>query len=642
VINLKEKEYVNMGLRVGLEIHQQLDTEHKLFCKCPTILKDEKPQIIIERKLRPTQSELGEIDPAALFEYRRGRKYIYEVYEDATCLVELDEEPPHELNPEALEIALKIALMLKAKPVDEVHVMRKIVIDGSNTTGFQRTAIIALDGEIEDEEGNIEVKTICLEEEAARKIEEKEDKVVYRLDRLGIPLIEIATTPNIKTPSQAKRVALKIGQIMRATGKVKRGIGTIRQDLNISIRDGARVEIKGVQELNLIPKIIENEVQRQRELLKIRDELVRRGVKSEEIKNEFIDVTDIFKETESKIILRKLRNGGRVYALKLPKFKGLLGWEIQPNRRLATEMSERAKFWARVGGIIHTDELPKYGITRKEMDELKMKLKANEMDAIVIVVDDEKKCIEALKAVADRAREALKGVPEETRAINPDGTTHYSRPMPGAARMYPETDVRPIVLTKEYLDKLRRELPEHPEETIRRYIENYKLSRKLAEEMLNSPRRMLFEKMVNEINVDPTLIASTLEYTLNMLKREGKNIEKIRDNHLKDIFKLIAKNSISKEAVPDILRWIADHPDKTVNEVVKELGLRKMTREEIERIVKIKIEENMNILKNRKEKAFGIIMGIVMREVKGKADGKTVNEIVREIIKKKLKTIQEN
>ncbi|MCD6154722.1 MAG: Glu-tRNA(Gln) amidotransferase subunit GatE [Candidatus Verstraetearchaeota archaeon] len=641
-MNLKEKEYVNMGLRVGLEIHQQLNTEHKLFCKCPTILKDEKPQIIIERKLRPTQSELGEIDPAALFEYRRGRKYIYEVYEDATCLVELDEEPPHELNPEALEIALKIALMLKAKPVDEVHVMRKIVIDGSNTTGFQRTAIIALDGEIEDEEGNIEVKTICLEEEAARKIEEKEDKVVYRLDRLGIPLIEIATTPNIKTPSQAKRVALKIGQIMRATGKVKRGIGTIRQDLNISIRDGARVEIKGVQELNLIPKIIENEVQRQRELLKIRDELVRRGLKSEEIKNEFIDVTDIFKETESKIILRKLRNGGRVYALKLPKFKGLLGWEIQPNRRLATEMSERAKFWARVGGIIHTDELPKYGITRKEMDELKTKLKANEMDAIVIVVDDEKKCIEALKAVADRAREALKGVPEETRAINPDGTTHYSRPMPGAARMYPETDVRPIVLTKEYLDKLRRELPEHPEETIRRYIENYKLSRKLAEEMLNSPRRMLFEKMVNEINVDPTLIASTLEYTLNMLKREGKNIEKIRDNHLKDIFKLIAKNSISKEAVPDILRWIADHPDKTVNEVVKELGLRKMTREEIERIVKIKIEENMNILKSRKEKAFGIIMGIVMREVKGKADGKTVNEIVREIIKKKLKTIQEN
>jgi len=639
---LKEKEYVNMGLRVGLEIHQQLNTEHKLFCKCPTILKDEKPQIIIERKLRPTQSELGEIDPAALFEYRRGRKYIYEVYEDATCLVELDEEPPHELNPEALEIALKIALMLKAKPVDEVHVMRKIVIDGSNTTGFQRTAIIALDGEIEDEEGNIEVKTICLEEEAARKIEEKEDKVVYRLDRLGIPLIEIATTPNIKTPSQAKRVALKIGQIMRATGKVKRGIGTIRQDLNISIRDGARVEIKGVQELNLIPKIIENEVQRQRELLKIRDELVRRGLKSEEIKNEFIDVTDIFKETESKIILRKLRNGGRVYALKLPKFKGLLGWEIQPNRRLATEMSERAKFWARVGGIIHTDELPKYGITRKEMDELKTKLKANEMDAIVIVVDDEKKCIEALKAVADRAREALKGVPEETRAINPDGTTHYSRPMPGAARMYPETDVRPIVLTKEYLDKLRRELPEHPEETIRRYIENYKLSRKLAEEMLNSPRRMLFEKMVNEINVDPTLIASTLEYTLNMLKREGKNIEKIRENHLKDIFKLIAKNSISKEAVPDILRWIADHPDKTVNEVVKELGLRKMTREEIERIVKIKIEENMNILKSRKEKAFGIIMGIVMREVKGKADGKTVNEIVREIIKKKLKTIQEN
>ncbi|MEM2105796.1 MAG: Glu-tRNA(Gln) amidotransferase subunit GatE, partial [Candidatus Bathyarchaeia archaeon] len=245
-----EIDYSKVGLKVGLEIHQQLDTKAKLFCRCKTELFKGEPEITFIRRLRPTQSELGQIDPAAYFEFQKGVKILYEANRETSCLVEMDEEPPHPLNTEAVEIALTVALMLKAKPVDEIHVMRKTVIDGSNTTGFQRTCVIALKGEIAIGEKTVPIEHVSLEEDAARKMGEEEDNTIrYRIDRLGIPLIEIATAPTINTPKEAGEVALAIGRILRATGKVKRGLGTIRQDLNISIAEGALTEIKGVQEL---------------------------------------------------------------------------------------------------------------------------------------------------------------------------------------------------------------------------------------------------------------------------------------------------------------------------------------------------------------------------------------------------------
>ncbi|MCD6464847.1 Glu-tRNA(Gln) amidotransferase subunit GatE, partial [Candidatus Bathyarchaeota archaeon] len=249
--------YSEIGLKVGLEIHQQLATKAKLFCDCKPQLFKGEPQIVFLRRLRPTQSELGQIDPAALFEFQKGVKILYEADTETSCLVEMDEEPPHELNPEALEIALIIALMMNAKPIDEVHVMRKIVIDGSNTTGFQRTCVVAVNGSIEVDGKKVPIQHICLEEDAARKMGEEDLLIRYRIDRLGIPLVEVTTGPVINTPEEARKVALAIGKILRATRRVKRGIGTIRQDLNISIKDGALIEIKGVQELELISKVVE-------------------------------------------------------------------------------------------------------------------------------------------------------------------------------------------------------------------------------------------------------------------------------------------------------------------------------------------------------------------------------------------------
>ncbi|MBC7219803.1 MAG: Glu-tRNA(Gln) amidotransferase subunit GatE, partial [Hadesarchaea archaeon] len=377
-------DYDKIGLRVGFEIHQELNT-HKLFCSCPSQLRDDDPGFQVRRRLRPTQSELGEVDRAALAEALKGKAFSYQVYPDSICLVELDEEPPHPVNEEALDIALEVALLLKANPVDEVHVMRKIVIDGSNTCGFQRTMLVATDGSLEVDGKRISIPTICLEEDAARKVGENAEVVEYRLDRLGIPLIEIATGPDFSDPQTPARAALYIGQLLRATGKVRRGIGTIRQDINISIAAGARQEIKGVQELGLISTVIEREVQRQLALLEIREELRRRG--SMNVEKEIVDVTEVFSKTGSKLIQRSLAAGGSVLAVKLGKFAGILGRELQPGRRFGTELSDRAKTYGKVGGLFHTDELPNYGITTEEVSRVRQALGAGEMDAVVLIAD---------------------------------------------------------------------------------------------------------------------------------------------------------------------------------------------------------------------------------------------------------------
>ena len=256
-------DYSSLSLKIGLEIHQQLEG-NKLFCKCPGITnKQEAPDFSIKRKLRATSGELGKVDIAAQYEQHKNKLFIYEAYRDCNCLVELDEEPPHLINQHALQTALEIALLLKATIIDEIQVMRKIVIDGSNVSGFQRTALIAVNGKLETSQGTINIPTICLEEEAAKKIKEDAHSITYRLDRLGIPLIEIATSPEIKNPQHAKEVAAKLGMILRSTEKVKRGLGTIRQDVNLSIKNHPRVELKGFQALHSIPKAIEKEIERQ-------------------------------------------------------------------------------------------------------------------------------------------------------------------------------------------------------------------------------------------------------------------------------------------------------------------------------------------------------------------------------------------
>ncbi|MEZ5335134.1 MAG: Glu-tRNA(Gln) amidotransferase subunit GatE [Methanolobus sp.] len=355
-------DYRELGLKCGLEIHQQLDSKQKLFCRCPTQIRNiEESNHEFFRYLRPTASEMGETDRAALEQSKLNRKYVYKAY-DTTCLVENDDEPPTEVNKEALDIAMSITKLLNMVPVDQVHVMRKIVVDGSNTSGFQRTAFLAKDGYLETSVGPVGVGVLCLEEEACQKIEDKGDIIIYSLDRLGIPLVEIGTDPDIISPEHAKETAQQIGMLLRSTGKVKRGLGTIRQDVNISIAKGARVELKGVQALDMIETIVELEVERQVNLLSIRDELLERDAS---VCDTIFDVTELFKDTQSKVIKKTIKKG-KVFAVLLRGFDGYVGREVQPGRRLGTEFSDRAKT-SGVGGIFHTDELPAYGVSEEEV-----------------------------------------------------------------------------------------------------------------------------------------------------------------------------------------------------------------------------------------------------------------------------------
>jgi len=629
--------YTEIGLKVGLEVHQQLDTAAKLFCSCKPKLFKEEPEITFTRRLRPTQSELGQIDPAALFEFQKGVKILYEATRETACLVEMDEEPPHDLNREAVEIALTVALMIGAKPVDEIHVMRKTVIDGSNTTGFQRTCVIALGGSITIDEKEIPIQHISLEEDAARKTGEEGSIIRYRIDRLGIPLIEVATAPVLYTPQEAEKVALSIGRILRATGKVMRGLGTIRQDLNISTRDGALIEIKGVQELELVSKVVENEVQRQLNLLKIREELRKHGAEEKDIAEKFVDVTPVFKRTKCKVIQKAVTEDKKVLALKLPRFSGLLRMELAPGMRLGAEMADIAHFWGRVGGIFHSDEMPAYGITEEEMDELKRFMKVEPQDAVVFVADTLENATDALKGVIQRAKDALKGVPEETRGANPDGTTRYMRPRPGAARMYPETDVPPIHLSDDYLEKLRSRLPELPEQKLRRLMKDYDINQKLAKQILDSEHGALFEVIVRKTGVSASVVAATLTEALKALKRESVEVEKVTDEQIMEIFRLVGSGEAVKEAIPEIISWLSRHEGTSVKDAIKGLGLGMISRKELELTIENLLKEQRGLVEERGKGAFGALMGMVMERVRGRADAKLVSEVLRKRLDELLK-----
>ncbi|WP_284013948.1 Glu-tRNA(Gln) amidotransferase subunit GatE [Halobaculum litoreum] len=614
----------DLGLVAGLEIHQQLDTATKLFCDSPTRLREpEESTRTITRYLHPTKSELGEIDDAALEESQVDRTFEYLAY-DSTCLVEEDDEPPHEMDGEALDVAMQIADLLDMAVVDQAHVMRKIVIDGSNTSGFQRSTLLAQEGEIETSDGPVGIEDLMLEEESAKRVAETDEGVRYSLDRLGIPLVEIGTKPDISTPAQAREAAQRIGMLLRSTGKVKRGLGTIRQDVNVSIAEGARVEIKGVQALDQIDEIVETEVRRQKELVDIAAVLDDRDAAV----GEPTDVTDVFADTDSGVIAGALNSGGEVHAVRLEGFDGVVGREIAPDRRLGTELSDHAKRHG-AGGIFHTDELPAYGVTADEVAALRAAVDAADGDAVALVADDPETAASAIEAAADRAAVAVDGVPEETRGANDDGTTRYLRPLPGAARLYPETDVPPVEP-----DPSDVETPELLTEKVDRYRSEHGLDAGLAEQVAYGRRMPLFESVVAD-GVAPTFAATTLESTLTELRRDDVPVERLTDDHLREVFGLVESGELAKEGVNDVLTVLAEDPSLSAEAAVEEAGLSGVDEEEVRVAVAEVVERNADQVEAEGMGAFSGLMGEAMGALRGKADGEVVSDVLREEIRKR-------
>jgi len=481
-------DYGKTGLKCGLEIHQQLETK-KLFCNCPSLLRNDEPDFNIKRKLHVVAGESGEIDPAARHEMEQDKEFFYQGYNNSNCLVELDEEPPHEINNESLRIVLQIAILLNCKILPISQIMRKTVIDGSNTSGFQRTIMIAHSGFVETPHGKVRIESICLEEDSARIIgkSEKKKTAIYRLDRLGIPLIEITTAPDINFPEQAKEVALHIGDVLRSC-KVKRGIGTIRQDVNVSVSGGSRVEIKGFQDPSMMVKTIDNEIKRQQNLIK-------------------------------------------------------------QNKKISSEV-----------------------------------------------------------------RNAL-----------PSGETEFLRPMPGSARMYPETDLPLLKISRDFINDVKKNLPKLKSE-IGKELKKKGLSQDMIQLLFKQNKLEEFMELFKIIE-NPQLIAKVLLiFPKEISSREKTSIDEI-NSKLEDYFSSIL-NSVKKD------KFSESHIKEVMERIVK--GIKFDDAIKFEKIDVNEIEEKiMKLIKDKPGLNPNAYMGLAMKELnlKGKISGKEIMEFIQKHIK---------
>lgn len=619
-----------LGLKVGFELHQQLATRNKLFCSCRPVEVDTYQSEFV-RQLRPTQSELGEYDPAALFEFRKGRLIKYLRSDGSSCLVEADEEPPHDVNGEALDTSLIIALALRSNIVDEVHVMRKIVIDGSNTTGFQRTMLVATGGIIEVGSKEVKVQSISLEEDAAKLISDDGVFRTYGLDRLGTPLIEIALEPVTGAPEEIMNVALTLGRLMRASRRVARGLGTIRQDVNISITGGGVVEVKGVQKLDQLVNVIEYEMRRQHGMSLITKKLTECGIKSDGIGDLIIDISDIFKNSNSKVIKKALEKNGVVKAIRLRGFAGMLSYEPYEGIRLGRELGELVRFYG-LGGVFHSDELPAYGINASDVDAVRKALKLGDNDAFVILGGAKESVEAGVGAIIERTKHVLVGVPAETRSATQEGKTIYSRPRPGAARMYPETDIPPLPITEEKLDSLMDFIPRSWDAVIGDLCTKYGLNNVLAEKIFDSEYMDLFEEIVVKTSVQPTFVAAILTESLVSLEREGLDASIITNGMIKDVFLRLDEGSIAKESIVLIFEKIMKKEAVSVDDAIEKLGLKTISDEELEQILDKIISDNKEIIKEKGLGSVSALMGIAMGILRGKVDGQKVNALLRKKI----------
>lgn len=560
----------------GLEIHQRLAGK-KLFNRCPTTKPDseldEKTSPSFRRVLHKAASEMGQVDKATSFEASRLRRFEYLAPEGFCSLVDCDEEPPGHMDEQALISTLRFAKHIGADIVDEIQVMRKTVVDGSNTSGFQRTSLVATGGSIKSEDLKIPISTLCIEEESCGILPAKDGKTRYRLDRLGIPLIELATEPVFRDPDSALRGAKAIGMALRMLPNVMRGLGTIRQDVNISIDGGARVEIKGLQDIKMLKKLIENEVQRQERLLEIIADIKQKGL---EAKKEFVDATKIFSNTESRILRKAIDSGGVVYAARLAGLAGILGKELYENKRYGSEISDYAKAGSGVKGLIHSDEdLDKYRLDENEVYELRQILGCTNDDAFIMIADSEQRSKTAILSAIERAY--VLEVPKETRKADDGAGSSFMRPLAGSHRMYPETDVPSIVVDDRLIEMASEKLVSIDEKKQR--LEKL-LGPQLAEQMIRSHNLILFENLV-ESGAEPKLAALTLEQTLVALRREKIDVEKIDQQILEELFKLYKDSKITKACFESILRiyCTGDYPD--LKKLIYEKKLEKISGDEL-------------------------------------------------------------
>lgn len=596
-----QEDYDRIGFKSGLEVHQQLLTEKKLFCNCPAGLyhKSDDYDAELIRHMRPTLSELGEYDGTALMEFKTKKEIFYRIKHQTTCTYEVDDTPPFPLNKEALDISIAISLLSKLNIVGEVHITRKQYLDGSIPTGFQRTAIIGVEGEIPLKNKKVRLIQLSLEEDSCREISDIGHVRTYKTDRLGMPLIETVTYPDCTNPDEVQEACDYIRFLNRSTGKVRTGIGAGREDVNVSCRGGSRVEIKGVSHTKWIPELTHNECFRQWALLAIKKELLKR-VKNPagwESKNLYLKYHH-FDFTFEPLIASK-KSGNRIVAVNLPHFKGILSHFTQPGKMFADELAERLKVIACLEhpNMTHSEALEPE-VSAKDFNRLRELFKAGDNDAQIIIWGPEADLLTALDVIDERCRMAFEGVPNETRKCFEDGTTIFERVLPGADRMYPDTDSPPIPLTDEHINKLGKNLPEDISE---RYLKlkEWKIPEDTYTFIFKKNLFPLIEKAVNELGVDPVFAGTFMGHTMKFVEGHYKPVAAFDYKVIYSLFKFLKDENIDVELAKNMIAEVYEHPKMEFDSVLTTIKFKRYPKTDIlgkipflkEKFDKIKISD---------------------------------------------------
>ncbi len=616
---MTEADYATVGFKSGLEIHQQLLTEKKLFCRCPAGRYSDKYDAEILRHMRPTLSELGEYDGTALMEFKTKKEIIYRIKRETVCTYEMDDTPPFQIDEHALDSALAIGILYGCTMVDEVHIARKQYLDGSIPTGFQRTAIVGVDGIIPYKNREIKIIQLSIEEDACREVSDIGHRRVYITDRLGMPLIETVTGPDMRTPIEVAEVAQICRRLVRSTGRVRTGIGAGREDVNVSVIGGTRIEIKGVPRIVNIPLLTYNEAMRQWNLLRLKEELLRRGISTKTFKSKTENVTKLLRKTRYQPIQNAIEKGMKINCVLLQGYKGLLRWQTQTDTYFSREISDRVRVVAcltTLPNIIHSDSSGDT-IAASEWQNIKKQIGGTDEDTLVLVWGDEQDANTGAQEIVIRAKEATIGIPSETRQAFRDGTNGFERILPGPDRMYPDTDLPPKRIEDERLDKLRLTLPNRIWEN-EKWYRKLKIPSDVIEPLAVSKYTKLFEALVKDSKLNPTLIAVVLIQYQKRLKIFFPKAKQIDIKTFEEIFEAFKSGMITREGIFLAMKSFLANGKLRFPKKIKSTELSKVINDSKKAIKKMKVQ--------KEEKKTEILIGLIMNKVRGKIDGKLVAE----------------
>ncbi len=632
-------DYAAIGLRSGLEVHRQLLTPTKLFCRCPAGRYSSAYDAEVLRHMRPTLSEFGEYDGTALMEKKTKKNIHYRIHRNTVCTYEFDDTPPFAPSEEALDIATELALLLRLNMVDELHIARKQYLDGSIPAGFQRTTILGVDGWIPYQDRRIGIVQLGLEEDSCREVSDIGHDRVYLTDRLGTPLIEVVTAPDMRTPQEVADVGRIIRNLCRSTRKVRTGYGAARQDVNVSVEGGTRIEIKGVPQLGRIPRLVYNEARRQRSLLHIREQLKERGITEDTLSCRHDDVTRIVARTHYDPMRDAIANGQRVRCVVLAGFAGLLNEPTQEHTNFAKEFADRVRVIAcltRLPNLVHSDTASEslYG---KDWKRLFRVMRADHRDALVLVWGSEGDTVCACEEIAIRAREATIGIPCDTRQALKDGTNGFERVLPGAERMYPDTDLPPIELGETRITSIQSQLPEYVWDREKRYRE-IGLTEDIISEVLLSPYAAILDRATEEFRVPPLVAAVVLLQRFKHWRRSRLPLNAISNEDALSVFTAMADGRLPREGVAMVFReFLVTRKANPDSDVALAGILEKLIEDSAdEQNVKACLQEVVREAAGRKfpdrETKHRFLMGQLMNSLRGRFSGTQLSNMLSSVL----------